>query len=67
MIDDIAGFLEKWLPRYMQDTRAYLTVAIGCTGGQHRSVYVVEQLARRFKEHGPLLVRHRTQIPEESA
>jgi UPF0042 nucleotide-binding protein len=65
MIDDITGFIRKWLPRYVQDTRSYLTVAIGCTGGQHRSVYVVEQLAQRFNDHVPLLVRHRTQLPEE--
>jgi UPF0042 nucleotide-binding protein len=67
MIDDITGFIRKWLPRYMQDTRSYLTVAIGCTGGQHRSVYVVEQLSQRFSDHTPLLVRHRTQLPEEHA
>jgi UPF0042 nucleotide-binding protein len=67
MIDDIAGFLNRWLPQYTQDTRNYLTVAIGCTGGQHRSVYVVEQLALRFADHDPLLVRHRTQLPDESA
>lgn len=67
MIDDIAGFIRKWLPLYMQDTRSYLTVAIGCTGGQHRSVYVVEQLAQRFTDHSPLLVRHRTQLPADIA
>jgi len=67
MIDDIAGFIRKWLPLYMQDTRSYLTVAIGCTGGQHRSVYVVEQLAQRFSDHSPLLVRHRTQLPVDIA
>jgi UPF0042 nucleotide-binding protein len=61
MIDDIAGFITRWLPQYRQDTRSYLTVAIGCTGGQHRSVYVVEQLAKRFAGHAPLLVRHRMQ------
>lgn len=65
MIDDIAGYLERWLPRYTQDTRNYLTVAVGCTGGQHRSVYVVEQLAKRFSDHDPLLVRHRAQSPDE--
>lgn len=59
MIMDIAGFIRKWLPLYMQDTRNYLTVAIGCTGGQHRSVYVTEQLAQRFADHSPLLIRHR--------
>ena len=63
MVDDITNFVERWLPLYMQDTRNYLTVAIGCTGGQHRSVYVVEQLARRFSHHSPLLIRHRNQPP----
>ena len=67
MVDDIAGFIQRWLPQYTQDTRNYLTVAIGCTGGQHRSVYVVEQLAKRFADHDPLLVRHRNQLPDESA
>jgi UPF0042 nucleotide-binding protein len=66
MIDDIAAFIRKWLPLYMQDTRNYLTVAIGCTGGQHRSVYVTEQLARRFADHSPLLVRHRNPKLQES-
>lgn len=61
MINDIASFVERWLPVYMQDTRNYLTVAIGCTGGQHRSVYVTEQLALRFAHHAPLLIRHRNQ------
>jgi len=59
MIDDIAGFIERWLPSYVQDGRNYLTVAIGCTGGQHRSPYVVEQLARRFGGKERVLVRHR--------
>jgi UPF0042 nucleotide-binding protein len=49
----------------MQDTRNYLTVAIGCTGGKHRSVYVTEQLARRFADHSPLLIRHRNQPPPD--
>ena len=61
MISDIEGFIRKWLPRYTEDTRSYLTVAIGCTGGKHRSVYVVEALARQFAEHSQLLVRHRNQ------
>ncbi|WP_353151606.1 RNase adapter RapZ [Pollutimonas bauzanensis] len=65
MIEDIAGFIRRWLPLYMQDTRNYLTVAIGCTGGKHRSVYVTEQLARRFADHSPLLVRHRNQPPPD--
>jgi UPF0042 nucleotide-binding protein len=59
MIDDISRFLNDWLPHYVQDNRHYLTVAIGCTGGQHRSVYLVEALARRFAPTERVLVRHR--------
>ena len=59
MLDDIAGFLGKWLPSYVADNRHYLTVAIGCTGGRHRSVYIVEELARRFSAYRSVIVRHR--------
>ncbi|MGV8823593.1 RNase adapter RapZ [Methylibium petroleiphilum] len=59
MLGQIEAFLVRWLPAFEQDQRAYLTVAIGCTGGQHRSVYFVEQLARRFRDRGATLVRHR--------
>jgi UPF0042 nucleotide-binding protein len=59
MIDDISRFLDDWLPHYVLDNRHYLTVAIGCTGGQHRSVYLVEALARRFMLTERVLVRHR--------
>jgi UPF0042 nucleotide-binding protein len=59
MLDDITGFLMKWLPSYVADNRHYVTVAIGCTGGRHRSVYIVEELARRFGMHRIVLVRHR--------
>jgi UPF0042 nucleotide-binding protein len=59
MIDDIAGFLGKWLPSYVADNRHYVTVAIGCTGGRHRSVYLVEELARRFAGERTVLTRHR--------
>jgi UPF0042 nucleotide-binding protein len=59
MRDDIAHFVATWLPAYIRDNRNYLTVAIGCTGGQHRSVYIVEQLGRRFADHGATLIRHR--------
>ncbi len=48
MIDDVVTFLEKWLPRYQDFQRSYLTVAIGCTGGMHRSVYVAEAIAKRL-------------------
>jgi UPF0042 nucleotide-binding protein len=59
MLGDIAQFLDKWLPSYVADNRHYLTVAIGCTGGRHRSVWMVEQLARRFAPQRSVLVRHR--------
>jgi len=64
MTDDIARFIGKWLPSYVADNRNYVTVAIGCTGGRHRSVYIVEELARRFANHEQVLVRHRsTDLP----
>ncbi|ASK28175.1 RNase adapter RapZ [Neisseria chenwenguii] len=59
MADDIDRFLNRWLPRMQEESRSYVTVAVGCTGGQHRSVYVVEKLAERFKGKYELLVRHR--------
>ncbi|NLD56179.1 MAG: RNase adapter RapZ [Burkholderiaceae bacterium] len=59
MVDDISRFLEDWLPHYVQENRHYLTVAIGCTGGQHRSVHIVQALARRFLPTERVLVRHR--------
>lgn len=65
MVDDIAGFIEKWLPQYTAQNRHYLTVCIGCTGGQHRSVYVAEALGRRFADRAGTIVRHR--ILDQSA
>ncbi len=59
MLADIRYFIEKWLPCFIRDNRAYLTVAIGCTGGQHRSVYFAEKLAERFRADYQVLVRHR--------
>lgn len=59
MVDDIERFVTHWLPRLEDESRSYVTVAIGCTGGQHRSVYVVEKLARRLKGRYELLIRHR--------
>jgi UPF0042 nucleotide-binding protein len=55
----IADFLKHWLPRLLQDHRSYVTVAIGCTGGQHRSVYLVEALHQRFSADWVSLKRHR--------
>ncbi|MGD9942484.1 MAG: RNase adapter RapZ [Burkholderiaceae bacterium] len=59
MIEHIGNFLHTWLPHYILENRSYLTVALGCTGGQHRSVYCVEELARRFRRIEHVLVRHR--------
>jgi UPF0042 nucleotide-binding protein len=59
MLADISGFVENWLPCFIRDHRAYLTVAIGCTGGQHRSVYFAETLAANFGRREQVLVRHR--------
>ncbi|MFL6717157.1 MAG: RNase adaptor protein RapZ, partial [Burkholderiaceae bacterium] len=56
---DIRNFVEKWLPSFKNDNRSYLTVAIGCTGGQHRSVYFVEHLADYFQDSARVLKRHR--------
>lgn len=59
MLSQIEAFLRRWLPSFQQDQRSYLTVAIGCTGGQHRSVYFVEELAARFRGAIVTLRRHR--------
>ena len=59
MIAQIDAFLSHWLPSFEDDQRSYLTVAIGCTGGQHRSVYFVETLAYRFGARVATLIRHR--------
>ena len=57
--DDIRAFLERWLPDVELDNRSYLTVAVGCTGGRHRSVYLAERLAEAFRDRWSVLVRHR--------
>ncbi len=59
MLQQISAFLQRWLPAFEEDQRSYLTVAVGCTGGQHRSVYTVEWLARQFEHRHATLVRHR--------
>ncbi|MEO8145237.1 MAG: RNase adapter RapZ [Betaproteobacteria bacterium] len=58
-LEDVRAFLARWLPDVRRDNRNYLTVAIGCTGGRHRSVYLAEQLARVFGAEARVLVRHR--------
>ncbi|HXV10138.1 MAG TPA: RNase adapter RapZ [Burkholderiales bacterium] len=59
MLEDIGRFIDDWLPCFERDNRSYLTVAIGCTGGRHRSVYFAESLAERFRAKATVLVRHR--------
>lgn len=61
MLAQIEAFLTRWLDAFVADERSYLTVAVGCTGGQHRSVYAAEQLAARFLTRAATLVRHREQ------
>jgi UPF0042 nucleotide-binding protein len=59
MYEDILTFLQKWIPEYMSVNRSYLTIALGCTGGQHRSVHMTEKLARSIKEaHDQVHTRH---------
>ena len=63
MVDDIAEFLQRWIPRYKKTQRAYLTVAIGCTGGQHRSVHVAEAVAERLSSGDAVQTRHHGLTP----
>ncbi|MGB5831908.1 MAG: RNase adapter RapZ [Thiohalocapsa sp.] len=60
MRTDLTEFLDRWIPRFETDGRSYLTIAVGCTGGQHRSVYMVEAMRQHLAAHGHrVLVRHR--------
>jgi UPF0042 nucleotide-binding protein len=60
MLNDLIRFLERWIPRFQADGRSYLTIAVGCTGGQHRSVYITDRLFHHFLSQGyQALSRHR--------
>lgn len=66
MYGDILQFLSRWIPEYVSFDRSYLTVALGCTGGQHRSVYMTEKLANALKDiHHPVLTRH-SELPSQA-
>ncbi len=60
MYQDLSGYLDQWLPKFKINNRSYLTIAIGCTGGQHRSVYMTERLFDHYKNrYTNVQVRHR--------
>lgn len=60
--DDVQGFIERWLPGWSEDKRSHLTVGIGCTGGRHRSVYLVETLSQRLRDAGLNVVTHHREL-----
>lgn len=65
MFEDIARFLDQWIPQFVVTNRSYLTIAIGCTGGQHRSVYLVERLTQYFATKYPMVyARHQMAAPQ---
>ena len=65
-VDDVEALLKRWLPEIARENRSHVTVAFGCTGGRHRSVFIAEELARRFGSDWRVLVRHR-KLSQESA
>lgn len=66
MYRDILAFLRKWIPEYIDFNRSYLTVALGCTGGQHRSVYMAEKLAAELGANYPQVITRHNELPTES-
>jgi UPF0042 nucleotide-binding protein len=58
-LEDVRGLLSRWLPEIVRENRSSVTVAVGCTGGRHRSVFVAERLAEHFRKDWQVLVRHR--------
>ena len=63
MVENLTTFLDTWIPAFEADNRSYLTIAIGCTGGQHRSVYLVEQLQKYFKGRYPNVTTRHRELP----
>ena len=63
LANDIGKFIESWLPAFHREHRNSLTIAIGCTGGRHRSPYFAERLGRQFRERASVLIRHRDLAP----
>ena len=63
-LEDMRAMLSRWLPEIVRENRSYVSVAIGCTGGRHRSVYLAEQLAESFRGEWRVLVRHRALAKE---
>lgn len=60
MLEEIQSFIEHWIPRFERESRNYLTIAVGCTGGQHRSVYLIERLSSYFSQrYASVITRHR--------
>lgn len=63
MMDDLILFLERWIPRFEADGRSYLTIAIGCTGGQHRSVFIADRLFNHFQAQGHMVLNRHRELP----
>ena len=60
MLQDLVNFFYYWIPRFEEENRSYLSIALGCTGGHHRSVYLAEQLAAKLRElNKQVIIRHR--------
>jgi UPF0042 nucleotide-binding protein len=64
-LDDMRALLQRWLPEIVRENRSHVTVAIGCTGGRHRSVYLAERLGEALRGEWRVLVRHRALAAEE--
>ena len=66
LLEDVQAMLARWLPEIVREARSHVSVAIGCTGGRHRSVYLAEKLAAAFRPDWRVLVRHRGLAAENS-